>query len=136
MRLEDAGFTVELDIEPGLPAALFDSDALDQILDNLLDNAEKHTRSVEDRQVSVKAMHDDDWLRIEVADNGPGIPRSQRRAMFRPFDRAEDAVGRPGLGLGLAVARSLARAQGGELDLESTNRPGATFVLTLPRAEV
>jgi signal transduction histidine kinase len=89
---------------------------------------------VEERQVKVTAGNDDDWLRIEVADNGPGIPRNQRRAMFRPFDRAEDAVGRPGLGLGLAVARTLARAQGGELELASTNRPGATFVLTLPRA--
>jgi signal transduction histidine kinase len=133
-RLEDAGFTVELEIEPDLPAALFDNDALDQILDNLLDNAEKHTRSVEDRLVAVTARRDDDWLRIEVADNGPGIPRSQRRAMFRPFDRAEDAVGRPGLGLGLAVARSLARAQGGELELAGKDSPGATFVLTLPRA--
>jgi signal transduction histidine kinase len=133
-RLEDAGFTVECEIEPDLPAALFDHDALDQILDNLLDNAEKHTRSVEDRLVTVTARHDDDWLRIEVADNGPGIPRSQRRAMFRPFDRAEDAVGRPGLGLGLAVARSLARAQGGELELAGKDSPGATFVLTLPRA--
>jgi len=133
-RLEGAGLTLELAIAPDLPAALFDSDALDQILDNLLDNAEKHTRGVDDRQVRVTASHDDDWLRIEVADNGPGIPRGQRRSMFRPFDRAEDAVGRPGLGLGLAVARSLARAQGGELELASNNRPGATFVLTLPRA--
>jgi signal transduction histidine kinase len=54
--------------------------------------------------------------------------------MFRPFDRSEDAIGRPGLGLGLAVARSFARAQGGELELESDDRPGATFLLTLPRA--
>lgn len=134
VRLEGAGLTVELEIAPDLPTAVFDADALDQILDNLLDNAEKHTRGVEDRRVKVTATHDDDQLRIEVADNGPGVPRSQRRTMFRPFDRAEDAVGRPGLGLGLAVARSLARAQGGELELASTGRPGATFVLTLPRA--
>jgi signal transduction histidine kinase len=133
-RFENAGLTLDLEIAPDLPNALFDGDALDQILDNLLDNAEKHTRGVTERRVHITATHDDDWLRIEVADNGPGIPRSQRRAMFRPFDRAEDAVGRPGLGLGLAVARSLAHAQGGELELASNNRPGATFVLTLPRA--
>ena len=133
-RLEDAGVSVEVDIEQDLPTALFDADALGQILDNLLDNAEKHTRMVEDRQVTVTVGADDDHLRIEVADNGPGIPRSQRRTMFRPFDRSEEAVGRPGLGLGLAVARSFARAQGGELELESNDRPGATFVLTLPRA--
>jgi len=133
-RLEDAGVTIEVDIEPDLPLALFDSDALGQILDNLLDNAEKHTRMVDHRRVSVTVGADGDYLRIEVADNGPGIPRSQRRSIFRPFDRSEDSVGRPGLGLGLAVGRSFARAQGGELELESNDRPGATFVLTLPRA--
>ena len=133
-RLEDAGIEVVINTEPDLPPALFDADALGQILDNLLDNAEKHTRAVEDRWVRVMVSGDDDRLRIEVADNGPGIPRSQRRTMFRPFDRAEDAVGRPGLGLGLAVARSFAQAQGGELELESNDRPGATFVLTIPRA--
>ncbi|MBD3852644.1 MAG: sensor histidine kinase, partial [Acidobacteria bacterium] len=73
-------------------------------------------------------------LRIEVADNGPGIPRSQRRTMFRPFDRSEDAIGRPGLGLGLAVARSFARAQGGELELDADSEGGAQFILTIPRA--
>jgi signal transduction histidine kinase len=134
-RLEDAGVSVEVDIEQDLPAAMFDPDALGQILDNLLDNAEKHTRVVEkNRRVTVMVTSDEDKLQIQVADNGPGIPRSQRRTMFRPFDRSEDAIGRPGLGLGLAVARSFARAQGGELELESDDRPGATFVLTLPRA--
>jgi len=133
-RLEDAGVSVEVDIEHDLPSAVFDADALGQILDNLLDNAEKHTRVVEDRRVTVTVGADDEQLRIEVKDNGPGIPRSQRRILFRPFDRSEDAVGRPGLGLGLAVARSFARAQGGELEIESNEGPGATFVLTLPRA--
>jgi len=133
-RLEDAGLEVDINIEPNLPPALFDADALGQILDNLLDNAEKHTRTAEDRWVRVRVNRNDDRLRIEVADNGPGIPRSQRRTMFRPFDRAEDAVGRPGLGLGLAVARSFAQAQGGELELDAENSVGARFVLTLPRA--
>jgi len=133
-RLEDAGVSVELDIEPDLPSALFDGDALGQILDNLLDNAEKHTRVVEDRRVTVTVCSDTDQLRIQVADNGPGIPRSQRRTMFRPFDRSDDAVGRPGLGLGLAVARSFARAQGGELELDPDNAVGARFILTIPRA--
>jgi signal transduction histidine kinase len=133
-RLEDAGVSVEVEIEEDLPTALFDADALGQIIDNLLDNAEKHTREVEDRLVSLKLASDDDQVRVQVADNGPGIPRGQRRILFRPFDRSREAVGRPGLGLGLAVARSFARAQGGDLELERNDRPGATFVLTLPRA--
>lgn len=130
-RLESAGIDVELEIEPDLPPALFDSDALGQILDNLLDNAEKHTRGLDGRRVTVVVKQDDRQHRVEVADNGSGIPRGQRRTMFRPFDRAEGEVGRPGLGLGLAVARSLAHAQGGELELADSQQ-GATFVLTLP----
>ncbi|MCG6949559.1 MAG: HAMP domain-containing histidine kinase [Acidobacteria bacterium] len=133
-RLEDAGVTVRLDLQEDLPDALFDSDALRQILDNLLDNAEKHTRDSEDRSIEISVVAEDDQLRIEVADNGPGIPRSQRRSLFRPFDRAENAVGRPGLGLGLAVSRTFARAQGGDLELDGSPRQGATFVLTLPQA--
>ena len=133
-RLEEAGVSVEVDIEQDLPTALFEADALGQILDNLLDNAEKHTRVVDDRRVTVTVASDADRLRIQVADNGPGIPRSQRRILFRPFDRPEDAVGRPGLGLGLAVARSFARAQGGELELDADSDGGAEFILTIPRA--
>lgn len=132
-RLENAGIGVELKIEADLPPALFDPDAVDQILDNLLDNAEKHTRGVDGRRVTVSVEDADSQLRVAVADNGHGIPRSQRRSMFRPFDRAEGEVGRPGLGLGLAVARSLALAQGGKLEL-GDNDQGATFILTLPRA--
>jgi signal transduction histidine kinase len=133
-RLEGAGIALDIETQEGLPPARFDADGLAQILDNLLDNAEKHTRSIEDRKVSVAVGSSDDQLIVEVADNGPGIPRGQRRALFRPFDRAEDAIGRPGLGLGLAVARSLARAQGGDLEIDGDYAGGARFVLTLPLA--
>jgi signal transduction histidine kinase len=132
-RLQDSGIGIDLEIDGDLPLALFDPDAVDQILDNLLDNAEKHTRGVDGRRVTVTVGEADAQLRVVVADNGHGVPRGQRRTMFRPFDRAEGEVGRPGLGLGLAVARSLARAQGGELELGESLH-GATFILTLPTA--
>ena len=131
-RLEEAAISIEVSIAPGLPTALFDDDALRQILDNLLDNAEKHTRTVPDRRVTISVEARDACLRIEVADNGPGIPRHQRRTLFRPFDRPTSADGTPGLGLGLALARSLATAQDGRLELATDDRPGAIFVLTLP----
>jgi signal transduction histidine kinase len=133
-RLEEAGATLEIEIGPELPTALFDIDALGQILDNLLDNAEKHTRSVDQRRIRVDVDGNDDLLRVAVSDNGPGIPRQERRDLFRPFDRSGAADGTPGLGLGLALARSLARAQDGDLELSRDDHPGATFVLTLRRA--
>jgi two-component system sensor histidine kinase KdpD len=134
-RLEGAGVTVELSIPADLPDGLFDEDALSQILDNLLDNAEKHTRSVSDRQVSIAVSAEDADIRVKVSDNGPGIPRAQRLGLFRPFDRPASADATPGLGLGLALARGLARAQNGDLELATTDGPGATFVLTLPQVE-
>jgi signal transduction histidine kinase len=133
-RLEEAGLNLEVSISSALPPALFDDDGLCQILDNLLDNAEKHTRRAAERRVEVRVTAADDALSVEVSDNGPGIPRHQRRSLFQPFDRPTDADGVPGLGLGLAVARSFARAQGGELRLADKHDQGATFVLTLPRA--
>jgi signal transduction histidine kinase len=54
--------------------------------------------------------------------------------LFRPFDRTNDAAGTPGLGLGLAVARSLAEAQGGSLELDADYRDGARFILEIPPA--
>jgi signal transduction histidine kinase len=134
-RLEGAGVAVELSIPADLPGGLFDEDALSQILDNLLDNAEKHTRAVSDRRVSIAASAWDGELRVKVSDNGPGIPRAQRLGLFRPFDRPASADATPGLGLGLALARGLARAQNGDLELATTDGPGATFVLTLPQVE-
>ncbi len=133
-RLEAAGVTLTLTIPTDLPDGVFDDDAVSQILDNLLDNAEKHTRSESERSVSVAVSSDDGMLRVEVADNGPGIHRTQRLGLFRPFDRPASADATPGLGLGLALARGLARAQGGDLQLETHDQPGATFVLTLPEA--
>jgi len=133
-RLEEAGLNLEVTIAPGLPMAHFDTDALCQILDNLLDNAEKHTRAEADRRIGVVLKIFGDMLRTEITDNGPGIPRNRRRKLFRPFDRSPEADGTPGLGLGLALARSLARAQDGDLNLDTSDHPGATFVLTLPRS--
>jgi signal transduction histidine kinase len=131
--LDQAGVTADLRIDPDLPEASFDHDALSQVLDNLLDNAEKHTRSVADRRVSVTVAHEGSTVTITVADNGPGIPGRVRRQLFRPFARkSEDSAG---LGLGLALSRSLARAQGGDLVLESGSAAeGTAFVVTLPVA--
>ncbi len=134
-RLEASGLRVSLDVADGTPPATFDQDAVAQIVDNLLDNAEKHTRSTPSRELGIRVSGTEDAVRVSFSDTGPGVSRSARRALFRPFDRPASAQRTAGLGLGLALARSLARAQGGDLRLESGDRPGATFVLTLPKAE-
>jgi signal transduction histidine kinase len=130
--LEQAGMTVSLIIADDLPEVSCDPDALCQILHNLLDNAEKHTRGTADRQVQVSvATGKRAAVTITVGDNGPGLPRSRQKKLFEPFARGAEAAP-AGLGLGLALARSLARAQGGDLTFRNDN--GARFTLTLQQA--
>jgi two-component system sensor histidine kinase KdpD len=121
---------------PGGLRARFDGDAVGRILQNLLDNAEKYARGSADRTIHVSARAAGGCVEAAVADHGPGLRRGDARRLFQPFRRGHDAGGDrpPGLGLGLALARSLARAQDGDLVVRVTPGGGATFVLTLPSA--
>jgi two-component system sensor histidine kinase BaeS len=84
-------------------------------------------------EVAVRARGDDGRVLIEVSDNGPGIPFDQQRLIFEKFGRADVPGGsKPGTGLGLFIARSIAEAHGGTLDVRSGTTSGTTFVLTLP----
>ena len=101
---------VELRVIPGAPAeALFDPIHLARAVDNLLDNALRHAPS--GGRVVLSAAHDEAVLRLRVDDDGPGVPESLQPQLFEPF-----ATGRAdGTGLGLALAREVALAHGGEL---------------------
>ncbi|MEZ4382216.1 MAG: HAMP domain-containing sensor histidine kinase [Nannocystaceae bacterium] len=111
-----------------------DEDALGQILANLLSNVEKYASA--GARVDVDLEQDAAKTRIRVRDYGPGIPAAQRRKVFDPFFRARSDLteGVSGTGIGLTIARDLARQCGGELDLEPCE-PGACFVLTLPTGD-
>lgn len=104
--------------------------ALRRALSNLIDNAVKYGG-----EATVCLADRGDGARITVADRGPGIPQESREAVFAPFTRLEGSRSREtgGTGLGLAVARSVARAHGG--DITFADRPGGGLVarLSLPR---
>ncbi len=134
-----AGASLDLEIEPDLPLVAFDRDALHQIVRNLVDNAEKHTRDADDRRIEVQIGQDGSpggtpRARIAVCDHGAGVPPSRRRALFSPFARPDRESRAAGLGLGLSVVRTLARAHGGDVGYEETPGGGATFVVWLPIA--
>jgi signal transduction histidine kinase len=128
---------LELVWQPGAPEATgeWDSDWVGQILGNLVSNAEKYAAQGRLVEVSTGADAAGVWLR--VADQGPGIPASATDKVFQPFARLDDRLtaGAAGTGLGLGIARDLARRHGGELVLERTApaQQGASFLLTLPR---
>ncbi|MEL7059866.1 MAG: HAMP domain-containing sensor histidine kinase [Acidobacteriota bacterium] len=124
--LEEAGARLELSLDD-VPAAIFDPDAVGHIVQNLLDNAEKYTRGVDDRQVRIGLRQQDREIVLSVVDDGPGVPRSLRRRLFRPFTRGVGEGAPEGLGLGLVLVRRLARAQGADVSYRDAEGGGADF---------
>jgi signal transduction histidine kinase len=116
---------------PELPAVRGDRERLRQVLTNLIDNAIKYSPSGDEVVVHVEPQNG--VVRITVADHGPGIPYDQQRLIFEKFGRADvPGIAKPGSGLGLFIARSIAEAHGGTIEVRSRPDEGATFVLTLP----
>ncbi|HVI86725.1 MAG TPA: HAMP domain-containing sensor histidine kinase [Dongiaceae bacterium] len=103
-----------------------DREQLFRIIRNLAENAFQAGA----RQVCLAARQDDGHTRLEVRDDGPGLPPKALQNLFVPF-RGSARAG--GTGLGLAIARELLRGQGGDLTLQRNGSDGATFALDLPR---
>ena len=123
---------VSAEIGGELPSVRGDRDRLRQVLTNLIDNAVKFSPAGE--KVTVSAFQENSRVQIEVADRGPGVPAEQQRVIFEKFGRAhtKGSPGTPGTGLGLFIARSIAEAHGGTLEVWSAPEQGATFTLSLP----
>lgn len=111
-----------------------DTDRLTQVLSNLLGNALGHTPA--GGTVTVRAGRDGSMGFVDVTDTGPGVPPEEVDRIFERFHRGSAArSGRAGRGIGLTIARSLARAHGGDVEVVAGRGTGATFRLTVPLAE-
>lgn len=134
-RARQADMELEIDIENAAEETVrADVSSVEQILFNLVDNSCKYAANSADRRIHLRAERDGGRLHIYVEDHGPGIDSSQRGRLFRSFSKssAEAAESAPGVGLGLALSRRLARRMGGELSL--ADGEGASFRLALRRA--
>ena len=125
-----SGVRLDVHIAPGLPVMHVDPDQVGQILVNLLTNA---VQAMDGRAgvVTVRASNSQRRIRIEVGDTGPGVPADLSEKIFEPLYTTKAR----GIGLGLAVSRSLAQANGGSLSVMNQPGGGAVFTLDLPLGE-
>jgi signal transduction histidine kinase len=135
-RAAQADMTCDLRLETQTADQEFvtDQSAVEQILFNLVDNAAKYARGAADRQIHVEASRNGQWVRIVVRDHGPGMQKRSWSGRTRAFQKSaeESAETAPGVGLGLALCRRLARQLGGSLDVTSSVGDGTTATLQLP----
>ena len=103
--------------------------ALKRAITNLVSNAARYGD-----HIVIRAATEGQWVRIEVDDNGPGIPPSERENVFRPFYRLDHArnVDEGNTGLGLAIARDIAKSHGGEIALGESSMGGLRAIISLP----
>jgi signal transduction histidine kinase len=135
--VRSAGFTVELEIQPGLPLVNVDFKGLSQCLQNLITNSVKY--GGERRWIGIQASiagdsHRRREIRITVEDKGIGIGGEDLKRIFEPFYRSSEATSAQihGSGLGLPLARTIAEAMGGRVTVMSGSQIGSAFTVHLP----
>jgi signal transduction histidine kinase len=138
-RAVEAGFALDIAVpaEIGTLEVKADASIVEQILFNLVDNACKYAATANDKTLTLSASPDGASVVVRACDRGPGISPHGQRNLFQPFRKSasEAAVTAPGVGLGLALSRRLARDMGGDLRHEP-GPSGTCFALRLPRASV
>jgi signal transduction histidine kinase len=119
-----------IDLPEFLPAVDMDASRLEQVIHNLLSNAEKYNSP--DGKIFFKAAINDKTLRVEIKDEGCGIPENEIENIFKPYHRIQRDRPVSGLGLGLAVCKQIVEAHGGKIRIESKVGMGSVFSFAVP----
>lgn len=129
------GFTLEAEIEPGLPPVRFDRDAVLQILFNLVDNALKYAGDSRQKTLLVRCQADGDRVALLVRDHGPGVATPHLKRIFEPFYRGESELTRraQGTGIGLSLVKGLAEQMGAALQAVNPEDGGFEIGLVFPK---
>jgi signal transduction histidine kinase len=130
--LRQRELNLAFDLPPGLPRVRADRSRVIQVLLNLLSNAYRYTPA--GGTITIAAHAGEDYVQVDVADTGIGIPEKDQESIFERFYRVDHPVVRDqaGTGLGLPIARTLIEMHGGKLWLRSEINVGSTFSFTLP----
>jgi len=131
-HLERKGFTIHKEISEDLPPMDFDRESMASVLINLLSNSMKFSQ--DNKEVSVRLFKDGDYAVLQVADKGVGISRKEVDKIFQRFYRSENKAvsDSRGSGLGLTIVRHIAKAHGGQVEVESEPGEGSVFSVILP----
>jgi two-component system sensor histidine kinase KdpD len=124
---------IQIDLPIDLPLVEYDALLMERVFANLLENAAKYTPP--GSRVRIEARAQPQQLTVQVCDDGPGLPPGREQAVFEAFERGSREDARPGVGLGLALARAIIQAHHGSLVAEPAPGAGACFRITLPRRE-
>ncbi|NCU18903.1 ATP-binding protein [Pallidibacillus pasinlerensis] len=129
---KDSNVNLKVNIMTNKETYQFDPDRIEQVLTNLIDNAIRHTP--EEGLVELKVTSEQDYLKLEVKDNGSGIPAEDLPFIFERFYKADKARtrSRAGTGLGLAIAKNIVDAHNGTISVWSEIGKGTVFTIKLP----
>jgi len=135
LRAKTPDVNIMLSIPPQLPTVMADRDRIEEVLQNLLDNAVKY--SPRRAEITVACYATGEEVIVSVRDAGMGVSLREQEQIFNRFQRASDSSvqSMPGAGLGLYICRAIVEAHGGRIWMQSTLREGSTFSFSLPREE-
>lgn len=135
MRIKSPAVSILLDVPLHLPNVMADRDRIEEVLQNLLENAVKY--SPHSRMMTITCRATGEEVIVSVSDKGMGISLRDQEQIFERFHRVGNSLTRAtqGAGLGLYICRAIVEAHGGHIWVESTLHQGSTFSFSLPRAE-
>jgi signal transduction histidine kinase len=127
---KNGGQTLTLDSTGKLPEVMADDERVRQILFNLISNSIKYSAS--GGRITISASVNNESLEISVTDTGRGMSQEEQEKLFQPYYRIEGREHLSGLGLGLALSKTLIELQNGRIWAKSEKGAGSTFTFTLP----
>ena len=127
---------IRVELEDDMLMANMDARLIVQVIINIVNNAVKYTPPGTD--ITLSARREGDTVRVEIADTGPGIPQEAQGRLFQMFYTAgnDRGDGRRGLGLGLALCKSIVEAHGGKIGMRANEPHGSVFFFTLQAEEI
>jgi signal transduction histidine kinase len=127
----DVNFEMQVEAEAENVSVMTNNDSAVRALSLILDNACKFTAKSDDKKVRLCVKANPDTVEMIVEDNGIGVPPEEAEHIFEEFVQLDEFY--EGTGIGLTIARSMARRMGGDVTLDTSYSPGARFILSLPR---